>query len=255
MRKFPWLLLGAFLLPAAPAKAQIALGETGLTATVSGTVASDYLFRGISQTRSRPATQATAELAHSSGVYVGGFISNVRFAGTDARQEVDLFGGYRRTIAGINWDLFGIWYTYPGFDRAPGQFRLNYAEAGLKATREFGPVTLGAVFNYSPNFFGSSGDAYHVEGQADWKTGFQDLVAGGRVGYQAVRRNPRFGTPDYVWWGLTLGRDFAIQGIGTVTATVGYYQTDIARRDCAPLDGRGQDICGARAFGSLTMKF
>lgn len=255
MRKALWLLLGALLLPAAPASAQIAIGETGLTATISGTAASDYLFRGISQTRSRPATQATAELAHDSGLYIGGFVSNVRFAGTDARQEVDLFGGYRRAVGPYNFDIFGIWYTYPGFDRAPGQFRLNYAEAAIKVTREVGPVVLGAVFNYSPNFFGSSGDGYYLEGQADWKTGVFDTVLGGRLGHQWIQRNPRFGTPDYLWWGVTLSRDFAIPRVGTVTATVGYYQTDISRRDCAPLDGRGQDICGARAFGSLTMKF
>lgn len=255
MRFLLWLLPAALLASAAPARAQIAIGETGLTATINGTVASDYLFRGISQTRSRPATQATVELAHDVGLYVGGFVSNVRFAGTDARQEVDLFGGYRRAFAGFNFDLFGIWYTYPGFDRAPGQFNLNYAEVGLKVTREVGPVTLGAVFNYSPNFFGSSGDAYYVEGQADWKTGVFDTVLGGRLAYQAIQRNPRFGTPDYVWWGITLSRDFAIPSVGTVTATVGYFQTDISRRDCAPLDGRGQDICGARAFGSLAMKF
>jgi len=248
-------LAAMLLLGALPAQAQVEIRGTGLTATISGTAASDYLFRGISQTRSRPATQATAELAHESGLYIGGFLSNVRFAGTDARQEVDLFGGYRRTIGPYNFDLFGIWYTYPGFDRAPGQFRLNYAEAALKVSREFGPVTFAVLGAGSPNFFGSSGTGIYIEGQADWKTGVQDLVLGARLAHQWIDRNPRFGTPDYLWWAVVVARDFAIERVGTITASVGYYQTDISRADCAAINGRGQDICGARALGAISFKF
>lgn len=242
--------LGAISL-AQPAAAQVALGETGLTATITGTGASDYLFRGISQTRSRPAYQLTAEVSHASGFYIGGFLSNVRFLGTDARQEIDLFGGYRFTALDFNVDVGGIWYTYPGFDRAPGQFGLNYAEAQLKVSREVGPVNLLGQFNYSPNFFGSSGDAYYLEGGADWKTGIWDLTLGGRVGHQWIQRNVRFGTPDYTWWSVAISREFAIEGIGTISASIGYYDTSIGRRDCAG----NQDVCNARALGSISFKF
>lgn len=93
--------LGALGL-AGPADAQRAIGDTGLTATVTGSFASDYLFRGISQTRSRPAWQGNAEIEHSSGVYVGAFLSNLAFQGTDARQELDVFGGYRVLLAGFH---------------------------------------------------------------------------------------------------------------------------------------------------------
>ncbi|MBY0335953.1 MAG: hypothetical protein K2X11_05025 [Acetobacteraceae bacterium] len=71
MRKLV-LLLGALLtapILAQPAAAQMAIGETGLSVTATGTFASDYLFRGISQTRSRPAWQlSNVEVSHSSGV-------------------------------------------------------------------------------------------------------------------------------------------------------------------------------------------
>jgi uncharacterized protein (TIGR02001 family) len=238
---------------ARPAAAQIAIGQTGLTLGVTGTAASDYLFRGISQTRSRPAYQiSSAELTHTSGFYVGGFLSNVRFLGTDARQEVDLFGGYRFTAAGFNLDVGGIWYTYPGYDRrGPGQFGLNYAEAQFKAAREIGPVNLLAQVNVSPNFFGSSGTGVYVEGGADWKTGVWDLTLGGRLSYQWIERNPRFGTPDYLWGSVTVSREFAVQNVGTLIVAAGYYNTSIARRDCAG----GQDICEGRAFGSISFRF
>ena len=56
MRKLLLALTAATgLAAAAPASAQITLGETGLTLAPTATIASDYLFRGISQTRSRPA--------------------------------------------------------------------------------------------------------------------------------------------------------------------------------------------------------
>jgi uncharacterized protein (TIGR02001 family) len=237
---------------AQPAAAQMAIGQTGLTLGVTGTAASDYLFRGISQTRSRPAYQiSSAELTHASGFYVGGFLSNVRFLGTDARQEIDLFGGYRATLAGFNLDVGGIWYTYPGYDRAPGQFGLNYAEVQLKAAREFGPVNLMAQLNVSPNFFGSSGTGVYVEGGADWKTGVWDLTLGGRLGYQWIERNVRFGTPDYLWGSAIVSREFAVQGVGTLIVAAGYYSTNISRRDCAG----GQDICEGRAFGSVSFRF
>ncbi|WP_424811441.1 TorF family putative porin [Roseococcus sp. YIM B11640] len=237
----------------APAQAQVAIGETGLTATITGTVASDYLFRGISQTRSRIAYQSSVELAHASGFYVGGFISNVRFAYTDARQEVDVFGGFRFSLADFNFDVGVQGYLYPGYSRAPGTYNLDFFEGYLKATREIGPVNLLGAINVSPNYFGQSGTGVYLEGGADWKTGIWDVTLGGRIGYQWIERNVRFGTPDYAWWSIAVSRDFAIPNIGTITASVGYYDTSISRSDC--IYGTAQDICNARAMGYLTFKF
>lgn len=255
MRK---LLLAAFaatgLATAAPASAQITLGETGLTLSPTATVASDYLFRGISQTRSRMAYQGSAELVHSSGFYIGTFISNVRFAGTDARQEIDAFGGYRFAIGPVNLDVGAQGYFYPGFSRAPGVQEMDFYEGYVKGTYEIGPVNLLAAVNVSPNYYGRSGTGVYIEGGADWKTGIWDLTLGARVGHQWIERNPRFGTPDYAWWGLSVSRDFVLPVLGnTITASVGYYDTSISRGDC--IFGTRQDICGARAVGSLTFKF
>jgi uncharacterized protein (TIGR02001 family) len=238
------------------ASAQIPLGDTGLTATVTGTYASDYLFRGISQTRSRMAYQATGEVEHSSGVYVGAFISNVRFAGTDARQEIDVFGGYRFTAFDTKFDFGVIGYLYPGYSPAPGAVTaLDFFEAYVKVSREVGPVTLLGTLAGSPSFFGNSGTAIYIEGGADWKTGVWDLTLGGRVGYQWIENNRLFGTPDYAWWSISLTREFPIERVGTLVASVGYYQTSISEGRCVPLANGGQDICGARALGSIAFRF
>lgn len=241
---------------ATPAQAQTVLGETGLTATLTGTYASDYLFRGISQTRSRMAYQATGEVEHSSGVYVGAFVSNVRFLGTDARQEIDVYGGYRFTAFDTKFDIGVIGYLYPGYT-APrgGVTALDYFEAYVKASREIGPVTLLGGLYGSPSFFGNSGTGIYIEGGADWKTGVWDLTLGGRVGYQWIENNRLFGTRDYAWWSVSLTREFAIERVGTIVASVGYYQTSISEGRCFPTANGGQDICGARALGSISFRF
>ncbi|MBP0447676.1 TorF family putative porin [Roseomonas sp. SSH11] len=100
----------ALLGTAAPAQA-FELEGAGLTIGVTPTVSSDYLFRGISQTRNRPAVQGTIDIQHTSGLYVGAFTSNVSFLGTNARQEVDALAGWRTTVAGVSLDVGGIAYT------------------------------------------------------------------------------------------------------------------------------------------------
>lgn len=238
------------------ASAQIPLGNTGLTATMTGTYASDYLFRGISQTRSRMAYQASGEIEHSSGLYVGGFISNVRFAGVDARQELNAIGGYRFTAFDTKFDFGVIGYFYPGYTPARGAVSaLDYFEAYAKVSREIGPVTLLGTLAGSPSFFGNTGTGIYLEGGADWKTGVWDLTLGGRIGYQWVENNRLLGVPDYAWWSIALTREFPIERVGTIVASVGYYQTSISEGRCAPLANGGQDICGARALGSIAFRF
>lgn len=241
---------------AASAQAQIQLGETGLTATVTGTFASDYLFRGLSQTRSRMAYQAGAEVEHSSGLYVGTFISNVRFLGVDARQEVDVYGGYRFTAFDTKFDVGFIGYLYPGYTAPMGGIpRLDFWEGYIMAKREIGPVTLSAAFHASPDFFGTSGQAFHLQGGVDYATGIWDVTVAGRVGHQWIERNAVFAAPDYAWWSIGLSRPFEIPNVGAVTATVAYYQSSISTGRCFPSATGGQDVCGARAYGSLSIAF
>jgi len=249
-------LLLTLTLLALPAAGQTRLGETGLSLSGSTTLLSDYLFRGISQTRSRPALQGVAELSHpGSGLYVAAFVSNARFPGYDATAEIDLYGGLRFELAGFDLDLSGIWYHYPGFSRRGGQPRLDYAEAVLHVTRPVGPVSLNGALAVSPNFFGSSGAGVYLEAGADWDTGLAGLTLGARYGQQWIARNANFGAPDYGWWSLTASRDIILPRYGTIAATLGYYRTSVARADCVPIGGRGQDICGARALGSLAFRF
>ena len=160
------------------------------------------------------------------------------------------------TLGGVKLDFGGIGYLYPGYDSRVGQpGTLDFAEIYVRASTEIGPVTLLGGFSYAPNFFGRSGTGYYLEGGFDWKTGVFDLTLGGRVAYQWIQRNPVFGTPDYLWWGLTVSREFPVAGIGTLVLTAGYFQTNISRRDCVPTAIGGQNLCEARAYGAVAFRF
>ncbi|MCK8783758.1 TorF family putative porin [Roseomonas sp. NAR14] len=232
-------------LAAAPAMAQQEISSLGLTVTTTPAFTSDYIFRGISQTRRNVAGQLTLDVAHSSGFYVGGFISNVSFLGTNARQETDVVAGYRTELAGFNLDAGIVYYAYAGYNRRGG-YNLDWLELAVRGSRTFDPVTVTVSGFYTPNFQLQSGNSFYLEGQADVKLPY-GFTASGRVGYQWIERNQRFGVPDYLNWSAGLSYDLP----AGFTLSAGYYDTNVARRDCAG----GQDICGATGIVSLSRKF
>src|SRR5258708_7371651 len=71
---------------------------------------SQYIFRGLTQTSGKPALQGGADYAHSSGLYVGTWLSNVSWISDTAIQsggtagarnsslEWDMYGGYKNTF-------------------------------------------------------------------------------------------------------------------------------------------------------------
>jgi uncharacterized protein (TIGR02001 family) len=79
------------------------------------TIASDYRFRGISQTYVGPAIQGGIDYAHPSGIYVGNWNSNVAsqvFTGGSG-IEMDFYGGWKKSIGDIGIDIGAIYYYYP----------------------------------------------------------------------------------------------------------------------------------------------
>jgi hypothetical protein len=79
-------LAGALLVAAA------GTAHAGLTVTPA--VVSDYDFRGVTQTANDPAVQVGATYAFDSGLYVGGWGSNIKFGAGDPKLELDWSAGY-----------------------------------------------------------------------------------------------------------------------------------------------------------------
>jgi uncharacterized protein (TIGR02001 family) len=225
--------------------------SAGLTVGVTPTLSSDYLFRGISQTQNRPAVQGTIDIQHTTGLYVGAFASNVSFLGTNARQEIDALAGYRFSIGDLSLDFGGIAYTYPGYDNRPGSglYDLQYFELAAKASYAIAaapvPVKFLASVNYSPNYQLESGTGVYIEGGVEFTLPY-DLTLAGRAGYQWIQNNPRWGSPDFANWNVTLSYKLA-----DFVLTAGYFDTNLNRGECFG----GQKICEARGMVYLSRTF
>lgn len=91
-----------------------AQGSSPHSLTGNMSIASDYRFRGISQTFQQPAIQGGIDYSHSSGFYVGNWNSNVSgISFVDGTIEMDVYGGFKLPIGPVTLDLGVLQYLYP----------------------------------------------------------------------------------------------------------------------------------------------
>lgn len=228
------LLAGAVLGARGTAHAQSA--REWFTGNVA--VASDYAFRGISQTGAEPAIQGGMDLSHPSGLYLGTWGSSVNFgeelsAGPRAQVEMDVYGGVRKSIPRFaDLDLGAVGYLYPG---AAGGRNYNFLELGLAANRSVGRVSGGITLKYSPDFFAASGTGVYYGGQLSVPVSF--VTVSGSAGHQLIEDNAAFGTPDYTDFGIGASVGVAGFNLGGRLLT-----TDLSKEECFG----GSTLCDAR---------
>ena len=96
--------------------------SSAAVAEISGnvTLASDYIFRGISQTDNQFAIQGGLDYAWDNGFYVGTWASNVDSSFfdnlRDPQTELDLYGGYSGEYDDFGYDVGYLRYQYPSSD-------------------------------------------------------------------------------------------------------------------------------------------
>jgi uncharacterized protein (TIGR02001 family) len=92
-----------------------------LSVSTQLSLVSDYVWRGLSQTWGKPASQITVSAAHERGAYASFFASNVaaQFV-PNASVEIDLEAGYKSKVGPVEASLGGLLVMYPGsnFDNA-----------------------------------------------------------------------------------------------------------------------------------------
>ncbi len=122
---------------AAPAAAPAATPDYTITGNLG--IFSDYRFRGISQTNKKPAIQGGVDFAHSSGIYLGNWNSNVDSGlYNGANIEMDFYGGWKTTVDDFGLDIGAIYYYYPG----SGQVRARQLQGRQRRAvhrRQLGP--------------------------------------------------------------------------------------------------------------------
>ena len=108
--------LGAGMAHAEDAKPAEAKPDNEVSYNVA--LASDYRYRGISQSRLKPALQGGADYTNNpTGFYAGTWLSTIHWikdAGGDGNIEWDLYGGKRGEIVkDVSYDVGGLYYFYP----------------------------------------------------------------------------------------------------------------------------------------------
>ncbi|HVY90648.1 MAG TPA: TorF family putative porin [Hyphomonadaceae bacterium] len=204
-----------------------AFAQASDAVTISGNIAlaTDYTFRGVSQTDENPAVQGGFDLT-AGNFYLGTWSSNINFGTGGANQELDVYGGYRTAIGGVNLDFGVIGYLYPGAQDTGAELDYweGYVKPSIALTKEF---TLGGGIYYSPEFTGKSGDGWYYEVNGAY-TVSPELSFSGAVGHQTVDQAGFFaGNDEYTTWNI--GGTYTAMGLGFDLRYVG---TDV---DNAPI--------------------
>jgi uncharacterized protein (TIGR02001 family) len=170
--------------PATPP--EVAAAGPVLAFTATG--ASDYVFRGISQTENQAAVFGTGRVSYDN-FYAGVGMENVNFHNSTA-AEYDLSAGWTPVVRGFRLDLGVVRY---GYIDQPAHSYIDTVEFKTVILHDFGPATLGAAIYYSPNYFGSHRDDVYVEGRGAYRLTHR-LTVGGAFGKQSD------GLADHMTW-------------------------------------------------------
>lgn len=208
--------------------------DAGPTFAFNVGAATDYVFRGISQTDEDPQVYGGVDASMGIG-YAGVWVSNVDFGnGTDA--EFDLYAGIKPTAGPVTFDLGVIYYGY--IDQPSGSNE-DYWEGKVAASVPAGPATLGVAVYYSPEFFGKTGDAIYYEANAAVAIPDTKFTVNGAIGRQEVDK-----AYDYTTWNVGVG--FALTD--HISLDVRYWDTN---KSSAVTGGLGD----SRVVGGLKLVF
>jgi uncharacterized protein (TIGR02001 family) len=172
------------------------------TFTGNLTIASDYRFRGISQTFKGPTIQGGIDYSHASGFYVGNWNSNVSgLAYNNGNNiEMDFYGGWKKSFGDFGIDIGGLYYYYdsarwtgvPMGGVGNNNGRYDNGEIYIGASWKW----LSAKYSYAlTNYFGLNGDYARNYLTKDCTMGFNCVGArGGRLSGTTEDRGNSKGT-------------------------------------------------------------
>jgi uncharacterized protein (TIGR02001 family) len=216
--------------------------------------ASDYRYRGFTQTREKPALQGGVDVTWRK-FYIGIWASNVDFGRvTDALGrwhdaadlEVDTYLGLKQTFGPFETDLRVTNYAYPGAFGLPQ--KLDYLEIKAGLSREImSAVTADLQVYYSPDNMGETGPNWVVEGGLARKLGTFGSIAPSlsvRLAYSAG--DEAKGGFDYWYWNAGISMIFA-----------DYFELDLRyfdTFDVPAVAGSCRNVCDGRIVARITFE-
>jgi uncharacterized protein (TIGR02001 family) len=175
-----------------------------ISATLS--LATDYVFRGVSQTLEQPQVQVDLNWSHQSGWYTGVWSSNTEFGGAGNSMEFDPYIGFSSSIADTNWSYdVGYWhYHFPG-----AQLDFDYGE--FYGTSTYGPENLNISFSlfYADDYFGadffSDGSSLAFHSKVAFRSD-DDFTFSVRVGRQTFDEPAALVDQDYTYYDIGISK-------------------------------------------------
>jgi uncharacterized protein (TIGR02001 family) len=229
---------GAQAQDAAPAPEAVPDNQVSFNAAV----VSDYRYRGISQTRLKPAVQGGADYVNNpTGFYAGTWLTNIKWVkdgGGDGSVEWDVYAGKRGEITkDFTYDVGGLYYYYPSNKLNPSAntFEL-YAQIGA------GPFSI-KYSHSTTNLFGfaDSKNSGYVDGQFNYDV-YEGYILNLHAGHQNVKNN---GAASYSDYKVGVTKDF---GVVTVALAAVKTNTDA-------YVGRGKNLGKSGAVLTISKTF
>lgn len=216
--------MGPGLAQAQEAKAEAAPVEATPDNTIAYNLAltTDYRFRGISQSRKRPALQGGADWTHNpTGFYAGTWLSSIKWVkdgGGDTSVEWDLYAGKRGEITpGLSYDVGGLFYYYPsnGLPNSANTFEV-YGQLG------YGPFALKYSHSTTDLFgFEDSKNSGYLDAMYNQEMG-NGYILNLHVGRQDVKNNDGASYTDFKI-GVTKDFGFATVALAAIKANSDAY--------------------------------
>lgn len=182
-------------------------------------VVSEYRYRGISQTRLKPALQGGADYVHNpTGFYAGTWLSTIKWIkdvpGGDGSIEWDIYGGKRGEIVkDISYDVGVLSYVYPSNNLNPSANTTEiYGQLG------YGPAYIKYSHSVTELFgFANSENSGYLDVGANLDMG-DGYTVNLHAGHQRVRNNS---VASYTDWKIGVTKDF-----GFVTGSLAFIGAD-----------------------------
>ena len=212
-------------------------------------VTTDYRYRGISQSRLKPALQGGVDFSEG-GFYLGAWASSIKWikdGGGGASVELDLYGGYKGELAkDLGFDVGVLSYQYPSNGLSPSA---NTTE--VYGALSFGPATLKYSHSLSKLFgFANSKNSGYLDLSASFDVGGGVSLAP-HLGYQRVSGNSNLSYTDYA---LTASMEVA-KGLTASLAVVGASTKSIGGAKAYASAANGKDLGKAGLVLGLKLAF
>lgn len=200
--------------------AALSSGVASAEVTANAAIASNYIWRGVTQTVDQAAAQGGIDWGFGPGFYLGTWVSNVDFSDIGAGvygkgYEMDLYAGWGGETGSFGYDLGAITYQYPVTPE------INFTELYVSGTYKV--LTLGLNYTVdaasghnpetNPDSLGiiAEGDVYAF-GSLDFETKAGDfsLYAGSYMfdndGKDFSPTGATVGAIDYAHYGASWGK-------------------------------------------------